>query len=146
MSPARILIVDNDVRVLQVLSQTVSREMSNVVVDSAVLAKNALHSLKTHGYDAVLIDRMIPEMGGVALARQMRTIAPFIPIILMSDAVHLSEGVTSSDIFEYLAKPVDHRLLVAALARAISHGPVSRQTIKPANNTELLIYTHCYGD
>jgi DNA-binding NtrC family response regulator len=116
MAPFRILIVDDDARVLQVLSQIVMRQLNNVLVDTALGAQTALQLLESTTYDTVFTDFMMPEMNGVALARRMRELAQSTPIILMSGMLDLFERAPSPDVFACLPKPIDHRLLVDTLS------------------------------
>ena len=63
MAPSRSLIVDDDARVLQVLSQIVMRQLNNVLVDTALGAQTALQLLESTTYDTVFTDFMMPERG-----------------------------------------------------------------------------------
>ncbi|HJU05061.1 MAG TPA: response regulator [Nitrospiraceae bacterium] len=146
MIPFRLLIIDDDARVLQVLSRIVTHQLHNVLVDTAPGAQTALRLLKATNYDTVLTDFMMPEMTGASLIRRIRELGLSTPIILMSGILNLSERDPSSDVFAYLSKPIDHRVLINTLSRSMSHARTYRQSIGRLNNTELLVYAHCYGD
>lgn len=71
-------------------------------------------------FDAVLSDIVMPGgMDGVALARQLRTRYPLLPLVLISGFSHVRPADGE---FTVLSKPCSPQDLVAALGRAVAAG------------------------
>jgi DNA-binding response OmpR family regulator len=87
-TPTRILVVDDDVNHLRLL--TAGLRLERFVVDSAPDAEIAQHLLRHANYDIALLDVMMPGTSGLELARRMAAAHPAVRVVLMS-AYHLSE-------------------------------------------------------
>jgi CheY-like chemotaxis protein len=77
-----ILLVDDDREVLGALSAMLSHQ--GVSVTTASSASEALTVFKKHGFDVVLSDLEMPGGNGDSLARQIKKIAPMIPVIVVT--------------------------------------------------------------
>jgi len=73
-------------------------------------------------FDALVTDEMMPELTGTQLAQEIRVLRPVIPVILMS--VHggedLAQRAALAGVREILRKPLQKRVLAAALARVLA--------------------------
>jgi pilus assembly protein CpaE len=68
--PARILVIDDDRDLIELLSRILVRE--GFEVGGATTAEEALRLAATHGYQLALVDVMLPGMDGFALCRTLR--------------------------------------------------------------------------
>lgn len=118
----RILLVEDDVRLREMVGSHLSRSRYEVVM--AESAEDVLERLRTGAlsYDVCLLDLHLPGISGLELARLLLTIAPLKPVILITgdddeqtagDA--LAQGVTG-----YLLKPFELFELDASLSQAVS--------------------------
>lgn len=121
MSPLRILIVDDEaparVRLREVLTDC-SSELPVEVTGEAESGRGALAWLERNEADVAILDVSMPEMDGIALARQIQEMHPR-PVIIFSTAFdrHAIDAfeVNATD---YLLKPVRKERLLAALRKA----------------------------
>jgi two-component system, OmpR family, KDP operon response regulator KdpE len=118
-----VLLVDDDLTLLSVLSRRVSR--AGYDVRTATSGATALKQLEA-GWPALLvIDLMMPEMDGFELARRVKQIAD-LPIIVLS-AVDASEAkVSALELYaeDYVTKPFDPDELIARVQRVLRRSAV----------------------
>ena len=80
---------------------------------------DALNELNSGSFDLILLDYRMPEMDGLTLLREMRKVAPHIPIVLVtmvSDKDVMEESV-AEDVFDYLLKPIQPSQILAIVNR-----------------------------
>lgn len=75
-------------------------------------------------FDVVLTDEMMPELTGTGLAREIGTLSPGTPVILMSGNAgdEVMQRAATAGIRVVLRKPLQKRVLADALARAVGPG------------------------
>jgi len=79
----RLLIVDDSPEIRTALSR-IAEQQHHVVVGEAENGKEALRLLPEAHPDMVLLDVSMPVMGGFATARELKQIAPELPIVFIS--------------------------------------------------------------
>lgn len=114
----RILIVEDNLEVGRFANQ-ILQDLGYQTV-WATHAEEALEMIgpDARAFDGVFSDVVMPGMGGVALARELRRRRPELPVILTSG---YSEELAKSgyDGFEFLAKPYSADQISRVLARAM---------------------------
>jgi PAS domain S-box-containing protein len=75
-------------------------------------------------FDCILTDFTMPDMSGIALARECRSLSPTTPIILMSGycGVLTVESLKSQGIHELILKPFTPQTIAEALRRVLADG------------------------
>jgi signal transduction histidine kinase len=128
MNAARILIIDDDLTLLQVLPETLRLRMNGVVVDTCDSAQVALERIGSTEYDAILCDIKMPGMDGLALLAEIRVRQPNLPTLLITghDEYQALQALRGGA-YDFLQKPIDREYLVASLTRAIGKGQLGRQ-------------------
>ena len=79
----RLLIVDDSSEIRAAL-RTIAEQQDHVVVGEAENGKQALRLVPQAQPDMVLLDVSMPVMGGFATARELRQMAPELPIVFIS--------------------------------------------------------------
>ena len=123
----RILVVEDNVEVGRFATQIL--EDLGYATEWAANAEAALDRLGADGdgFDAVFSDVVMPGMGGVALAEELRRRLPALPIVLASGYSHvLAEEGTHG--FELLHKPYSADQLSRVLRQACSRGKLRAGT------------------
>jgi EAL domain-containing protein (putative c-di-GMP-specific phosphodiesterase class I) len=115
----RVLIVDDDALVLRSLQRAMANQNVHVVAMTDV--HQAMRLIETDTFDAVLCDIRMPKMSGLAFARFVRSLAPEVPILLMTGDPQLDSALEAIEvgILEYLPKPIEPAKLRSAVTRAI---------------------------
>ncbi len=112
---AKVLLVDDDVRLRQMIAEFLQRH--GIESEGVSTAAAALRALSRQAFDLVVLDLMLPDEDGIALCRRLRSAASPLPIIILSakgDDVDRIIGLeVGAD--DYLAKPCNLRELVARI-------------------------------
>ena len=131
---ALILVVDDHPGVRAVIRRALEEVGHEVVLAvDGVTGLAAFYQLATQrAPDLVLVDRFMPEMDGLQLARQLKVLARGMPVVLMSgDPVWLREelrdAVLNPAAYHTLVKPFTPEALVMAVALALRPPPPGRQ-------------------
>jgi two-component system OmpR family response regulator len=125
--PKRILIVEDDVDIANVLSLHLRDERYEVVHSAD--GNEGLRLLEQGGWDALILDLMLPGVDGLEICRRARAMTRYTPIIITSarsSEVHRILGLElGAD--DYLAKPCNPRELLARV-RAVLRRNEQRST------------------
>jgi len=81
-SRAKILIVDDDMVVRNVLNEIISRIGFNC--ELAINGKEGLEKLKTEEYDIIFTDITMPVMDGLEFLKRIKDITPFTPVAIIT--------------------------------------------------------------
>ena len=110
--------------VLVVEDNEINREIATFMLESvgivptcAINGKEALDKVKEGAYDCILMDVMMPVMGGLEATRQLRAMGVDIPIIAMSANAFKDdvERSLNAGMNAHLSKPIDEKLLVKTI-------------------------------
>lgn len=121
---ARVLIVDDETLILDL--QKMSLTQAGMNVTTAESAESALQLATEHNFDfdCVITDYSMPGHNGRWLARQIRTQAPDLPVVLCSGFADESME-PGRDICVVLSKPYTQKDLVDAIAACVSQRTVA---------------------
>ena len=111
---AKILIIEDEKAIRNVLSNIVIEEDKNHEVDTAENGLDGFEMLTQNTYDLVLCDIKMPKMDGIELLEKVIAIQPELPIVMISGHGDLDTAVESikKGAFDYISKPPDlNRLL-----------------------------------
>lgn len=118
-----ILAVDDNPTALHLLVSILNSEGFKVL--KATNGLEAMDILNDQGknIDTILLDRMMPEMDGMEVTRQVLKTPSlkYIPIIMQTAAdkpEEISEGIKAG-VFYYLTKPIDRKMLLSIVSSAI---------------------------
>lgn len=111
-------------KVLVVEDNEINREIATFMLENvgivptcAINGKEALDKVKEGTYDCILMDVMMPVMGGLEATRQLRAMGVDIPIIAMSANAFKDdvERSLNAGMNAHLSKPIDEKLLVKTI-------------------------------
>ena len=123
---ARLLLVDDDPKILVVLTRALANPELEVVV--AHTGAEALELLGRQSFDVVVSDIQMPGISGLKLLRAVREYDLDLPIVLMTGQPNIAGATAAVEYgaFQYLIKPVGIDRLRSLVARAISSGRIAR--------------------
>ena len=122
MSDRRILIVDDEQDILDLLKEFLSGE--GFEVDTAVDARGALDLIRNHIYEVAVLDFNLPDMNGIMLHRQIRQMDEELAdkTVFMSgmaqDGSHMDYYATIGGAF--LTKPFDVTQVLEAVEAVLN--------------------------
>jgi DNA-binding NtrC family response regulator len=117
----KVLIVDDEKGFLDVLAERMqSRGME---VTTAASAKEALQKLEKESFDAIVLDLMMPEMGGIEALQRIKEKSPDSEVILLTGQPSVSKGVEAMKLgaTDFLIKPADINELTEKIKLAKAH-------------------------
>jgi DNA-binding response OmpR family regulator len=116
----RVLFVDDNDDICFIVSQLLSA--SNYEVTTANSMADGLELALSQHFDAFILDNLFPDGTGLELCRQLRRLAPSIPILFLSAAVHESDRQAGFEAGAqaYLTKPDGIFNLADAAARILN--------------------------
>ena len=132
----KILIVDDDPDIIEILTYNLSNEGYNV--KSAVNGIEALKKAKKFIPDIILLDVMMPEMDGIEACSNLREIESLSKsmIIFLSargeDFTQIAAFDAGAD--DYINKPVKPKILLKKISS------ISRRILSENNNTSKIIF------
>jgi len=118
--PIRILVVDDEVRQMQAVCDTL--DLHGYEVTGASDPQAALNGFTPGRYDLVLTDLMMPGMDGIALITAISARDAEAVCILMTGAGSIGSALEAmkAGAFDYLLKPFTFSALVPVLTRALA--------------------------
>ncbi len=104
---AAILVVEDDPQVRQVLQRALGLEGHEVETAADGLA--ALERLAASTFDAVVLDVMMPNLGGLDVCRRMRATGDRTPVLMLTARHEVGDRIAGLDAGadDYLVKPFD---------------------------------------
>jgi len=111
----RLLVVEDDARLSEVLVDNLQK--SGFAADAVHCARQAHGVLRDIAYDAVILDRGLPDGDGIALLKQIRTGGSDVPILILTARDAIEDRVEGLDhgADDYLVKPFATEELVSRL-------------------------------
>ena len=115
-----ILAVDDDIDLLKLLS--VRLKTAGYEVATAISGERALASLAAVRPQLVITDMRMDGMDGMMLFEAIRKQYPTLPVIMLTAHGTIPDAVaaTQHGVFGYLTKPVDPKVLIAEVERALA--------------------------
>jgi two-component system phosphate regulon response regulator PhoB len=134
--PARLLLVEDDETIRETIREALVQE--GFAVSACGNGRDALNTLQSapegEGFELVVLDLMLPGLGGLEVCRQLRAADDQTPILVVSARDTETDRVLGLEVGadDYLVKPFGMRELVAR-CRALL-----RRTANPASQPRVL--------
>jgi len=124
----RVLVVEDELRMAALLKRGL--EEDGYAVDVVRTGPDALWQANEFGYDAVVLDVMLPGLDGVDVCRQLRAAGRWMPILMLTARDAVDDRVRGLDAGadDYLTKPFSFAELCARMRAQIRRGVVERPT------------------
>jgi DNA-binding response OmpR family regulator len=134
--PKKILVVDDDVNIQEMLNNGLSRFGYHVQVSSSAI--DALSLIERSKFDLFIIDVMMPDIDGISLCKTIRNMdqAQDIPIIILtalSDAETMNDAMLFGAV-DYIVKPFDMRALKEKIESALTKSQARSSKKKDKKN------------
>jgi two-component system response regulator GlrR len=116
---ARILIVDDDVKLLRLLAIRLRRE--GLAIEIAESARQALAALPRFLPQVVVTDIRMGGMDGMELFHAIHAQQPTLPVIILTAHGTIPDAVDAAQrgVFAYLTKPYDSEILLESIRKAL---------------------------
>jgi DNA-binding response OmpR family regulator len=133
----RVLIVEDDARMSELLRQGLEEEGHSVVV--AGDGETGLAMAQAGEFDVVVLDVMLPKLDGIKVAKRLREERNATPILMLTardDTADIVKGLDSGA-DDYLTKPFSLEVLLARLRAVSRRGPIAQPVQLRVGDLEL---------
>jgi two-component system, OmpR family, response regulator len=119
MEKLRVLLVDDEEEFVTTLAERL--QLRNIIPLVATDGNEALRIIDTERPPVVVMDVMMPGMGGLAVLRQVKMSYPKIQVILLTGQGSTQDGIKGMRLgaFDYLMKPVKIEGLIQKMYEAL---------------------------
>ncbi len=130
----RVLVVEDEPRLARALQRGLAAE--GYVVDLAADGLTGLEAARHEGYDAVVLDIMLPGLSGYRIVRALREENNWVPVLMLSakDGEYDQADGLDSGADDYLTKPFSFVVLLAKLRALLRRGAPERPAVLTAGS------------
>ena len=138
----RLLVVEDEVRLAHALRRGLMGD--GFSVDIALTGPSGLQAARDGGYEAVLLDVMLPGMSGYDVVRSLRTEGVWVPVLMLSakDGEYDQADGLDYGADDYLTKPFSFVVLLARLRALVRRRLPERPAVLSAGAVQLDPATH----
>jgi DNA-binding NtrC family response regulator len=117
----RVLVVDDDEAMCEVLARTLRRD--GLDVEWCLSGLDALEVVSRRDFDVILTDLEMPVLSGTELCGRLLGARPDVPVIVVTGDARLDAAVAAirAGAYDFLTKPVDAKLISLSVTRALTH-------------------------
>ncbi|RZU54629.1 DNA-binding response OmpR family regulator [Krasilnikovia cinnamomea] len=133
----RVLVVEDEARLAAALQRGLQAE--GFAVDVTGDGQDGLELARHGGYDAMILDVMLPRLSGYRVVRQLRTERNWLPVLMLSakDGEYDQADGLDCGADDYLTKPFSYVVLLARLRALLRRGVPERPTVLSFGDIEL---------
>ena len=133
----RVLVVEDEPRLARALQRGLTAE--GYAVDLATDGLTGLEAARHEGYDAVVLDIMLPGLSGYRIVRTLRAEQNWVPVLMLSakDGEYDQADGLDSGADDYLTKPFSFVVLLAKLRALLRRGAPQRPAVLSAGSLSL---------
>jgi two-component system, OmpR family, response regulator len=133
----RLLVVEDEERLAAALRRGLQAE--GFAVDVAHDGHDGLEMARHGGYDAMILDVMLPRLSGYRVVRQLRAERHWLPVLMLSakDGEYDQADGLDCGADDYLTKPFSYVVLLARLRALLRRGTQARPVVLTCGDVEL---------
>ncbi|NUP10981.1 MAG: sigma-54-dependent Fis family transcriptional regulator [Polyangiaceae bacterium] len=123
----KVLVVDDDDPACELLEMALRR--LGHTATTATSAEEAIRTLQEADVDLVLTDIKMAAMDGLELCRRVNELSPGMPVIVVTgdSSMEAAVGALRAGAYDFIAKPIDDKLLAPCVARAGQAGFLQKE-------------------
>ncbi len=133
----RVLLVEDDAKMARLIRRAL-QERGNAV-DVTALGEDALWMAQARAYDAIVLDVMLPGIGGFETCRRLRAAGVWSPVLMLTarDAVEDRVAGLDGGADDYVVKPFSLAELSARLRALVRRGGAARPAVLQVGDLRL---------
>ena len=132
---ARILVVDDEEIVIKSYLRILGG--GDYQVEAAHGGREALHKVEENPYDVIILDIMMPDMGGLEVLRRVKETHPDLDVIIVTGLAENDTVVEAKKLgaYDYISKPFELDELKLIVQRTLGRGSCCRHiAVRTATN------------
>ncbi len=130
---AKILLVDDEEIVIRSCMRIL--DGGEFEIDSAPDGREALHKVEENGYEIMIVDIMMPNIGGLEVLRRVKETHPDIDVIMITGLSQIDTAVQAMKLgaFDYISKPFEPDELKLVVQRALERRRLLQENLHLKN-------------
>ncbi len=126
----KVLLVDDEPNIRWTMAEFLKREGYETLTASDF--DSALECFKQNRIDAAVIDIILPRKSGIELLKELRTLAPRLPVIMVTGEPNISQmpEIVRAGAYDFISKPVSKDVLIRAVSRAVENKRLSDEKLE----------------
>jgi two-component system response regulator GlrR len=127
MTPAKILVVDDDKNLIELIKMRL--EAASYEVITAGREEEAVNAVKDQGFDLSIVDLRLIRQDGLALMEELHSVNPIMPVIILTAHGTIENAVEAMKrgAYSYLTKPFETRDLLFQIEKALENRRLSSE-------------------
>lgn len=119
MKNLKILLVDDEIEFVTTLAERL--QLRGALAQYKTDGEEALHLIEADPPQIVILDVMMPGIGGLEVLKQIKAQHVHIPVIIMTGRGSTKEGIEGMRLgaFDYLIKPISIEELIKKIEEAV---------------------------
>jgi len=133
----RVLLVEDDLTAARGISLVI--KSGGAVVDQADTGEEALELVRHYDYDIMVLDLMLPDIGGYEVVRRMRAARVDVPVLILSglSRPHAKVKALAVGADDFMTKPFDKGELVARVQAIVRRSKGFSQPVLRVGSLQL---------
>ena len=133
----RILLVEDEKKLCELVARALEAE--RYAVDTALDGQVGWQMADTHAYDLVILDLMLPSLGGTEILRRLRRKNQEVPILVLTARDQTEDKLQhfESGADDYLTKPFVFAELVMRVKALLRRGSMTRASVLRVGDLEV---------
>jgi two-component system response regulator (stage 0 sporulation protein A) len=131
MDTIKVLVVDDNKRIVMILKDALEREKDMEVVGTASDGEEALHQITTLKPDVVLLDLIMPKIDGLGVLERIKkaapTMAPEFVVVSAVSQEQVTENAFRLGAAYYILKPFDTRVVISRVRSLGQYGSFTQR-------------------
>jgi len=134
----RVLVVDDEKEFVETLSERLS--LRNYDVTTSLSGDDAVEKVKSHLFDVIILDVLMPGMSGIETLREIKKIKPLIEVIMLTGNATVETAIEGLKLgaLDFLLKPCETEDLVSKIGKAYAKKAEHDERIRAAKVAEIV--------
>jgi len=134
----RVLVVDDEKEFVETLSERLT--LRNYDVTTSLSGDDAVEKVKSHLFDVIILDVLMPGMSGIATLREIKKIRPLIEVIMLTGNATVETAIEGLKLgaIDFLLKPCETDDLIAKIDRAYEKKAEQDKRIREAKVEQIV--------
>ena len=134
----RVLLVDDEKEFVETLSERLT--LRHYDVTTSLSGDDAVEKIKSHLFDVIILDVLMPGMSGIATLREIKRIRPLIEVIMLTGNATVETAIEGLKLgaLDFLLKPCETEDLVVKINKAYDKKAEHDERIRAAKVAEIV--------
>ena len=126
---ARIIIIEDEISIRNVLKSILIEENKNYIIDEASNGEEGVKKISSNNYDLALCDIKMPKLDGLEVLKKSKDLDYHLPFIMISGHGDLDTAVEciKNGAYDYIGKPPDLNRLLTTIRNGLNNKNLNQE-------------------